>query len=145
MVEGRLKQVLKTWLCETDETSRNAVEVVARDGFKERRRGRAQRRRHQVFWASMSAGWSGTSCSIATTEPKSRRSATASGDPLHSDRRTLDTSSPRSAVANAIGCIPARIVTEPHPGSLGRSASEPSPELLAWISGPAGGSELRGN
>jgi len=33
MVEGRSKQVFKTWLSERDETWRNAVEVVAMDGF----------------------------------------------------------------------------------------------------------------
>ena len=33
MVEGRSKQVFKTWLSERDETWRSAVEVVAMDGF----------------------------------------------------------------------------------------------------------------
>ncbi len=33
MVEGRSKQVFKTWLSERDETCRNAIEVVAMDGF----------------------------------------------------------------------------------------------------------------
>ena len=33
MVEGRSKQVFKTWLSERDETWRNTVDVVAMDGF----------------------------------------------------------------------------------------------------------------
>ena len=33
MVEGRSKQVFKTWLAERDETWRTAVDVVAMDGF----------------------------------------------------------------------------------------------------------------
>ncbi len=33
MVEGRSKQAFKTWLAERDEAWRDAVEVVAMDGF----------------------------------------------------------------------------------------------------------------
>ncbi len=33
MVEGRSKQVVRTWLVERDQAWRDAVEVVAMDGF----------------------------------------------------------------------------------------------------------------
>lgn len=96
MVEGRSKQVFKTWLSDRDETWRTAVQVVAMAGFTgfQDRRRRRTRRRCRGGHGPVSRRAPGRTRPRIMLPP----SATATlghrgraGDPLYSARRTLST------------------------------------------------------
>jgi len=96
MVEGRSKQVFKTWLSERDETWRNAVEVVAMDGFTGFKTAAIEELADDVtvvmdpFHVVRLAGESLEQCRRRMQQQTLGHRGRA-GDPLYSARRTLST------------------------------------------------------
>jgi len=96
MVEGRSKQVFKTWLSERDETWRNAVEVVAMDGFTGFKTAAEEELKDDVtvvmdpFHVVRLAGHGLEQCR-RRIQLQTRGHRGRAGDPLSSARRTLST------------------------------------------------------
>ena len=96
MVEGRSKQVFKTWLSERDETWRAAVEVVAMDGFAGFKTAAVQELKEDVtvvmdpFHVVRLAGQS-LELSRRRVQQQTLGHRGRAGDPLYSARRTLST------------------------------------------------------
>jgi transposase len=96
MVEGRSKQVFKTWLSERDETWRNAVDVVAMDGFTGFKTAATEELNDDVtvvmdpFHVVRLAGQSLELCRRRVQQQTLGHRGRA-GDPLYSARRTLST------------------------------------------------------
>ncbi len=96
MVDGRSKQVFKTWLSDRDETWRNTVDVVAMDGFTGFKTAAVEELKDDLvvvmdpFHTVRLAGQSLEECrrrvQLDTTGHRGR-----TGDPLYSARRTLST------------------------------------------------------
>ena len=96
MVEGRSKQVFKTWLSARDETWRNAIEVVAMDGFTGFKTAAIEELKDEVtvvmdpFHVVRLAGQSLELCRRRVQQQTLGHRGRA-GDPLYSARRTLST------------------------------------------------------
>lgn len=95
MVEGRSKQVFKTWLSERDQAWRDAVEVVAMDGFTGFKTATAEELPDAVavmdpFHVVRLAGDALDRCRRRTQQHLHGHRGRA-GDPLYSARRTLHT------------------------------------------------------
>ena len=96
MVEGRSKQVFKTWLSERDETWRNAVDVVAMDGFTGFKTAATEELNDDVtvvmdpFHVVRLAGQGLELCRRRIQQQTLGHRGRA-GDPLYSARRTLST------------------------------------------------------
>ena len=98
MVEGRSKQVFKTWLSEREDSWRNNIDVVAMDGFTGFKTAAVEELKDDVtvvmdpFHVVRLAGHGLEQCrrrvQLATTGHRGR-----AGDPLYSARRTLSTGS----------------------------------------------------
>ena len=96
MVDGRSKQVFKTWLSDRDETWRNTVDVVAMDGFTGFKTAAVEELKDDLvvvmdpFHTVRLAGQSLEECrrrvQLDTTGHRGR-----TGDPLYSARRTPST------------------------------------------------------
>jgi transposase len=96
MVDGRSKQVFKTWLATRDETWRNTVDVVAMDGFTGFKTAAVEELKDDLvvvmdpFHTVRLAGQSLEECrrrvQLDTVGHRGR-----AGDPLYSARRTLST------------------------------------------------------
>ena len=96
MVDGRSKQVFKTWLSDRDETWRNTVDVVAMDGFTGFKTAAVEELKDDLvvvmdpFHTVRLAGQSLEECrrrvQLDTTGHRGR-----TRDPLYSARRTLST------------------------------------------------------
>jgi transposase len=96
MVEGRSKQVFKTWLSERDETWRAAVEVVAMDGFTGFKTAAVEELKDDVtvvmdpFHVVRLGGECLEQCRRRVQQQTLGHRGRA-GDPLYSARRTLST------------------------------------------------------
>ena len=95
MVEGRSKQVFKTWLSERDQAWRNAVEVVAMDGFTGFKTATTEELPDAVavmdpFHVVRLAGDALDRCRRRIQQDLHGHRGRA-GDPLYSARRTLHT------------------------------------------------------
>ena len=96
MVEGRSKQVFKTWLSERDETWRTAVEVVAMDGFTGFKTAAVEELKDDVtvvmdpFHVVRLGGECLEHCRRRVQQQTLGHRGRA-GDPLYSARRTLST------------------------------------------------------
>jgi len=96
MVDGRSKQVFKTWLSERAETWRTAVEVVAMDGFTGFKTATVEELKDDVtvvmdpFHVVRLAGH-GLELCRRRIQLQTRGHRGRAGDPLYSARRTLST------------------------------------------------------
>ncbi len=96
MVQGRSKQVFKTWLSDRDETWRNTVDVVAMDGFTGFKTAAVEELKDDVtvvmdpFHVVRLAGQSLELCRRRVQQQTLGHRGRA-GDPLYSARRTLST------------------------------------------------------
>ena len=96
MVQGRSKQVFKTWLSDRDETWRNTVDVVAMDGFTGFKTAAVEELKDDVtvvmdpFHVVRLAGQSLELCR-RRVQQQTRGHRGRAGDPLYSARRTLST------------------------------------------------------
>ena len=108
MVEGRSKQAFKTWLAARPQAWRDAVEVVAMDGFTGFKTATTEELPDAVavmdpFHAVRLGGEALDDCrrrvQQATCGHRGQR-----GDPLYSARRTLHTGQPCSPTSRRSGC-----------------------------------------